>query len=93
MDPVVLRMCARVVPPPSPVCIPSGCSFFTALRMLGCCVLSAAVAGASAGGVSAFVEPIGWCVGAVLVAGGTVCASAAPSSWRIGAVLVVAGVI
>ena len=51
----------------------------------GRCVLSAAVAGAPAGVVSAFAEPRGWCAGAVLdVAWCAVCASAAPSSWRIG---------
>ena len=39
----------------------------------------------SAGVVSAFAEPSGWCTGAVLdVVGCAVCASAAPSSWRIG---------
>ena len=55
--------------------------------------LSAAVAGAPAGVVSAFLEPSGWCGEVVLdVAGYAVCALAAPSSWRIGVVLVVAGV-
>ena len=57
-------------------------------------MLSAAAAGAPAGVVSAFVEPSGWCAGAVLdVAGCAICALAAPSSWRIGVVLVVAGVV
>ena len=60
----------------------------------GCCVLSAAAAGALAGVVSVFAEPRGWCVGAVLnVAGCAVCASAAPNNWRIEDVLVVAGVV
>ena len=58
------------------------------------CFLSAAVAGAPAGVVSAFAEPSSWCAGAVLVvAGCAVCTSAAPSSWHIGVVLVVAGVV
>ena len=46
----------------------------------GQCVLSAAAAGALAGVVSAFVEPSGWCVGAVLnVTWCAVCAFAEPS--------------
>ena len=68
--------------------------FFPSHVASGRCFLSAAAAGAPAGVVSAFAEPSGWCVGAVLnVAGCAVCASAALSSWRIGAVLVVARVV
>ena len=68
--------------------------FFPLHVASGRCFLSAAAAGAPAGVVSAFAEPSGWCVGAVLnVAGCAVCASAAPSRWRIGVVLVVAGVV
>ena len=60
----------------------------------GCCFPSAAAAGAPAGVVAAFVEPSGWCAGAVLdVAWCAVCTSAAPSSWHIEVALVVAGVV
>ena len=56
----------------------------------GRCVLSAAVAGAPAGVVSAFAEPSRWCAGAVLVAAGAVCALAVPSDWRTDVALVFA---
>ena len=57
----------------------------SSLRMLCRCFLSAAAAGAPVGVVSAFMEPSGWCAGAVLdVAGCAVCSSAVPSSWRTG---------
>ena len=68
--------------------------FFPSHVASGRCFLLAAAAGAPAGVVSAFAEPSGWCVGAVLdVAGCAVCVSAAPSSWPFGVVLVVAGVV
>ena len=40
--------------------------FFPSHVASGCCFLSAAAAGALAGVVCAFVEPSGWCVGALL---------------------------
>ena len=68
--------------------------FFPSHVAPGRCFLSAAAAGAPAGVVSAFVEPSGWCAGAVLdVAFCAVCLSAAPSGWRTGVVLVVVGVV
>ena len=67
--------------------------FFPSHVASGCCILSAAAAGAPAGVVSAFTEPSGWCAGAVLVVAGAVCALAMPSSWRTKVVLVVAGVV
>ena len=69
--------------------------FFPSHFASGCCFLSAAAAaGAPAGVVSAFMEPSGWCAGAVLdVAVCAVCVSAAPSSWRTGVVLLVVGVV
>ena len=83
-------------PPPPPLCdIPLGCCFSSGALdshpfvpshvASGRCVVSAAVAGAPVGVVSAFAEPRRWCAGAALdVAGCAVCTSAAPSSWRIG---------
>ena len=67
--------------------------FFPPHVASGQCVLTAAVAGAPAGVVSAFVEPSGWSAGAVLVAAGAVCPLAVRSSWRTAVVLVVAGVV
>ena len=91
-------------PPPPPLCdilwllllyrALDSHPFFPPHVASGRCVLSAAAAGALAGVVSAFAEPSGWCVGAVLnVAWCAVCASAAPNNWRIEDVLVVAGVV
>ena len=55
--------------------------FFPSHVASGCCVLSAAAAGALVGVVSAFAEPSGWCARAVLdVAVCAVCASTPPSS-------------
>ena len=57
--------------------------FFPLHIASGCCFLSAAAASALAGVVSAFAEPSGWCVGAVLdVAWCAVCVSVAPNNWR-----------